>query len=128
MKKLSKIFLVLCFLPFTLQADSFDDVVNAMKTSNAENVSKYLNNNVELTLLENENLCSKVQAEQMLKKFFEKHQAKNLIIQHRGASAQGAKYAIANYESNAGAKFRVYIFMKDTGHGMLIHELRVEKE
>lgn len=116
-------------LPVSAWADGFDDVVGALKNSSPEQVSKYLNANVELTLLDNESLCSKAQAEQMLKKFFERYPARNVSIQHRGASGAGAKYAIANYESQSGVKFRVYIFMKDTGKGtLLIHELRIEKE
>ncbi len=85
---------------------------------------KYLNANVEITLLETESLCSKAQAEQMLKKFFDTYPSKTINIKHRGASAQGAKYAIASYETESGLKFRLYIFMKNN----LIHELKVERE
>ena len=37
---------------------------------------------------------------------------------------QGAKYAIASYETESGLKLRLYIFMKNN----LIHELKVERE
>ena len=83
-----------------------------------------LNANVEITLLETESLCSKAQAEQMLKKFFDTYPSKIINIKHRGASAQGAKYAIASYETESGLKLRLYIFMKNN----LIHELKVERE
>jgi hypothetical protein len=108
-------------------ADSFDDVVNAIKTSNVKEISRFLNSNVELTINNNEGVYSKQQAEMMLKNFFSQNTFKSISIQHRGSSAQGAKYAIANYETNQG-KYRVYIFMKDGGNGLFVHEMRFEKE
>lgn len=125
-KHLSVLFLVMVS-SFAVFADSFDDVVNALKASNVKDVSKYLNANVELTIADNEGMYSKQQAEVMIRNFISQHKPVNVTIQHRGSSAQGARYAIANYETAQG-KFRVYIFMKDSGSGMLVHELRFEKE
>jgi hypothetical protein len=114
-------------LSFTASADTFDEVVAAIKTANASQVAKYFNSNVELTVLTSEGVYSKPQAEIIIKNFFAGNAPKNVTIQHKGSSAQGAKYAIANYESAQG-KYRVYIFMKESGGKMLIHELRFEKE
>lgn len=112
---------------FTI-ADTFDDLLQAMRNSNAKEIVKNFNSNIELTLLENEGIYSKQQSEQMLKSFFSKYPAKQISFQHKGASGQGAQYAIANYET-ANGKFRVYIFMKDVGNGLMnIHEFRIERE
>ncbi len=126
MKTIKLLFLAI-LIPFISKADSFDDVIGFMKSSNSSSISKMMNTNVELTLIENEGMYSRQQAEMMIKNFFNQNPAKSIVIQHRGAAAQGAKYAIAVYESN-GIKYRVYIFMKDAGNGLLIHELRFEKE
>lgn len=109
-------------------ADVFDDVVVAMKAQSAKDIGKLMNTSVELTINDNEGVYSKQQAEIMLRNFFAQNQPKTITIQHKGSSGQGAKYAIAIYESAQG-KFRVYIFMKDNGSGAaLIHEMRIEKE
>ena len=121
---MKRILLLLLLIPFISKADVFDDVVLTIKSNKSDVVSKFLNANVEITLLETESLCSKAQAEQMLKKFFDTYPSKVINIKHRGASAQGAKYAIATYETESGLKFRLYIFMKDN----LIQELKVERE
>ncbi|MFN7312600.1 MAG: DUF4783 domain-containing protein [Bacteroidota bacterium] len=115
------------FFSLIVYADTFDDVVGALKSQNVKELSKLFNTTVELTLNDNEGVYSKQQAEMMLKNFLSRHQAKNVTIQHRGSSGQGAKYAIANYETTQG-NFRVYIFMKDIGSGLLVHEIRFEKE
>jgi hypothetical protein len=118
---------MLIFNVSVVLADGFDEIVNALKSTNAREVSKFLNSTVELTINDNEGVYSKQQAEIMIKNFLLNNQPKNISIQHRGSSGQSAKYAIANYETAQG-KFRVYIFMKDSGSGMLVHEMRFEKE
>lgn len=109
-------------------ADVFDDVVGALKAQNAKELTRYFNANIELTINDNEGVYSKQQAEIMLKSFLAQNPPKTITISHRGASGQGAKYAIAIYETTQG-KFRVYVFMKDNGSGTsLVHEMRIEKE
>jgi Domain of unknown function (DUF4783) len=127
MKKLVLYTLFSSLLSFTAMADTFDEVVAAIKSANAKGVATYFNSSVELTVLNSEGVYSKQQAEIILKNFLAANPPKNVTIQHKGSSAQGSKYAIAVYECQQG-KFRAYIFMKDSGAGMLIHELRFEKE
>jgi hypothetical protein len=127
MKRYFLFVLLSCLLSIPVFADTFDDVVQAIKNSNAREVAKYFNSSVELTVLNSEGVYSKQQAEIILKNFLTANPPKNIIIQHKGSSAQGSKYAISVYECQQG-KYRAYIFMKDSGAGMLIHELRFEKE
>ncbi len=114
-------------LPLAAFADSFDDILNAMKAGNSKEMTRSFNNSVELTLLDNEGIYSKQQAEQMLRNFFVKNPPKSVSLQHKGASGQGAQYAIATYEAATG-KYRAYMFMKDTGNGLLVHEFRIERQ
>ena len=127
MKKLFILLTITLLSAVYAKADVFDEVVIALKSGNSKEVSKYFNSNVELTMLNDEGVYSKQQAELVLKNFLAQNVPKNVNIQHRGASAQGAKYAIAVYECAQG-KYRAYIFMKDSGSGMLVHELRIEKD
>jgi Domain of unknown function (DUF4783) len=127
MKKLQLIFLALILSAFSSKADSFDDMMQAMKSGQTSGITKFFSSNVELTLLDNEGIYSKQQSEQMLKNFFAQHPPKNVNIQHKGSSAQGAKYAIITYEASNG-KFRTYIFMKDNGSGLQVNEFRIERE
>jgi hypothetical protein len=127
MKKLQLIILALVLSAFSSKADSFDDIMQAMKSGQTSGITKFFSNNVELTLLDNEGIYSKQQSEQMLKNFFAQHPPKNVNVQHKGSSAQGAKYAIITYEASNG-KFRTYIFMKDNGSGLQVNEFRIERE
>ncbi len=119
--------LLVLFCLTAFAADIFDNVVQSLKSGQAKEVAKYFNTNVALTMLSDEGIYSKQQAEVIMKNFFAQNPPKNVTIQHRGSSAGGAKYAVAVYECAQG-NFRAYIFMKDAGNGMLIHELRIEKD
>lgn len=111
----------------SLKADNFDDIVNALKAANAKEVVRFFNTNVDLTINNSEGVYSKQQAEMMIKNFLSQNAPKNVTVQHKGASAQGAKYAIINYETEQG-KLRIYVFMKANGAQLLVHELRIERE
>ena len=127
MLKKSFLFIGVFFTTFLLMADNFDEVAAALKSGNAKQVSAFFNNNLALTIMNDEGTYSKQQAEVIMRNFFAQNPPKQVSIQHRGSSGQGAKYAVAIYECTNG-KFRAYIFMKDAGNGLLIHELRIEKD
>ena len=114
-------------IAFVAKADSFDDMMVAMKNAQTTSITKFFSNSVELTLLENEGIYSRQQSEQMLKNFFAQHPPKSVNLQHKGSSAQGAKYAIITYEASNG-RLRTYIFMKDNGQGLQVNEFRIERE
>ena len=125
LKKYSLILIL--FFSISVSADTFDDVALAIKKSNQKDISKYFNQTVELTILDNEGVYSKPQAEVILKNFFAQNPPTNVAINHRGSSTQGSKYATAIYEYSKG-KYRIYIYMKESATGMIIQELRIEKE
>ena len=127
MKKIALLLVTLISFSFLVKADPFDDMMQSMKSSQTIGLTKFFSSSVELTLLENEGIYSKQQSEQMIKNFFVQHPPKNVNLQHKGSSAQGAKYAIITYEASNG-KFRVYIFMKDNGQGLQVNEVRIERE
>jgi hypothetical protein len=127
MLKKSIILISALFIAIQLFADNFDDVAAALKSGNAKQVSTFFNTNLALTIMNDEGTYSKQQAEVIMRNFFTQNPPKQVSIQHRGSSGQGAKYAVAIYECTNG-KFRAYIFMKDAGNGLLIHELRIEKD
>ncbi len=108
--------------------DLFDDIASGISSGSAKEVSKYMNSNVDLTILNQEDVYSKAQAEVILKDFFSKNPPKSFNVIHQGTSKEGAKYAIGNYMTTAGKSFRVYIFVKQSAGSFLIHELRFETQ
>ena len=80
---------------------------------------------VELIILNEEDVYSKVQAEIILKDFLGKHQPKSARVIHRLDSNPSYRFAVIELDTEDG-KFRTTISLKDTGGRFLITEMRIE--
>ena len=109
-------------------ADVFDDIGSAIRTGDARQIARYFNNNVDLTVFNQEEVYSKAQAEMVLKDFFSKNSPKSFTIIHRGVSKEGARYAIGTLTTTQGQNIRTFFFFKESGGMAYIQELRFEKE
>lgn len=103
-----------------------DEIILSLKSGNARVLSDYFNQNVELVVLENDNVYSKAQAEQIVNNFFASYKPEGFTVIHNGGK-EGAKYVIGNLTTNKG-KFRVYFLLKQNQGKDYIHQLRIEKQ
>ncbi len=109
-----------------LQAQVPDKILKSFKNGNSKTLSEYFNQNVDLVVLENDNVCSKAQAQQIISKFFNTYQPKDFTIIHQGGK-EGAEYVIGKLETNNG-NFRVQFLLKKSGGKDYIHQLRIDKQ
>jgi hypothetical protein len=109
-------------------ADVFTDIANAIRSGEAKAITNFCGNTVNLTILNQEDVYSRAQAEQVLKSFFAKNTPRSFTIVHKGGSKEGSKYAIGSMVSSQGLKFRVYLLFKQTAGGETLQEIRFEKE
>jgi len=91
-------------------------------------VARFFGSTVDLTIIANEEVYSKIQAEQVLKEFFAKNHPRSFKIIHKGGSKEGARYGIGSMKTNQGQTFRTYIYVKQNGKNILVQELRFMKE
>lgn len=63
-----------------------DEVVSALKSGNATELARYLDDNVELTLPEKSDSYSKAQAQVIIKDFFSNNGVKGFELKHKGTS------------------------------------------
>jgi hypothetical protein len=103
-----------------------DDVIAALKSANATQVSKYFDNTVDITLSEKSNTYSKSQAEVILRNFFNNNTVKGFQILHKGNNG-GSEYCIGNL-TTSNASFRTTIFMKQKGEKQFLQEIRFENQ
>lgn len=89
-------------------------------------LSGYFNQNVELVVLENDNVYSKAQAQQIVDNFFSNNSPKNFSVIHE-LGIEGAKSVIGNLGTKNGT-FRVYFLLKQSDGKNYIHQLRIEKQ
>ncbi len=116
----------LVFSGIHLFAQIPDEIVSSLKSGNANKLSEYFNQNIEMVVLDNDDVYSKAQAQQIVSSFFSKNKAKGFSIIHQGGK-DGSSYAIGNLSTSTGT-FRVYFLIKEAQDKAYIHQLRIEKQ
>ncbi len=117
---------VLIFTPLLSLAQIPAQIIEGFKTGDARLVASHFNENIELTILERENVCSQAQGEQIMKDFFsKKNKPSGFQISHKGG--ESTIYAIGKLMTSNG-NFRVYFLLKPDGNKPLIVQLRIEKD
>jgi hypothetical protein len=111
---------------FNAMADINDDISNAIRTGDAKLVATYFNSTIDLTLINQEDIYSKAQGEQLLRDFFTKNPPKTFSLDHKGSSREGTLFSIGTFTSSSGKTFRVSFTLKMLQGKYSIQELRVE--
>jgi hypothetical protein len=114
------LFLIFCFDFF--QSNNIDNILYAFKIQSANEMSKYLHEQVAMRDLDgNTFTASKAQAVLLLRKFFSEHPATNFNTDHTGKSNDEKLFIICTYASKNG-DFRILMRAKKfNGHYLLAH-------
>jgi hypothetical protein len=115
---------VFLFSSFTLQNGSIDEVIGALRSGNSTELSKYFDDNVELTLPDKSDNYSKAQAQLIVKDFFSNNGVKNFELKHKGDSP-GGHFCIGTLQTNNG-NFRTNVFMKMKNGKEVLKEIRFQ--
>ena len=123
------VFLLISFQSiFTFaQGDVIDNVKETIKAGSAKELSKYLNQTVDVTLDGNVQSYSKAQAEFVFRDFFKQHPPSEFSIIHQGSSKGGQPFAIGQFKSG-GETYRVFMKIKAINSQQLVHEISFAKE
>ena len=119
------VMLWLIIIPFTSSGQIPNQIIAGFKAGDAKIVASHFNENIELTILDRENVCSQAQGEQILKDFFSRNKPSDFQITHQGGEA--SVYAIGKMLTSNG-NFRVYFLLKPKGNKPLIVQLRIDKD
>ncbi|MBI3511281.1 MAG: DUF4783 domain-containing protein [Bacteroidetes bacterium] len=105
--------------------DIVDDVAQAIRSGNAEDLSKYFADNVDLKVLEQENIYSRAQAELILKDFFAKHPVQEFTIVHKSTANNESQFAIGTLKT-ANGTYRVHYLLKGPAGSTTVSQFRIE--
>ena len=101
-----------------------DDVINALRTGNATEVGKYINENVELSLPDKSDNYSKAQAVMILKDFFANNVVTGFEMKHKGDNS-GNQFCIGTLRTRSG-DYRTTVFMKTKNGQQSVKEIKFE--
>jgi hypothetical protein len=127
---LAAIILIATFLlPAALyaQGDVISQVKETIKAGSAKELSRFLNQTVDVTLNGGPQSYSKTQAEFVFRDFFKQHPPEEFNIIHQGTSKGGQTFGIGQYKSGT-ETYRVYMKIKSVDNQQLVHEISFAKE
>lgn len=107
--------------------DVFTNVKNAIKAADSDLLSKYFNQNLDVTIEGNLNSFSKTQAAFAVSEFFKSHPPADFTIVHKGSSAGGLQFAIGKYTSGQDV-YTVLVRVKESASSKLVHEISFTKD
>src|ERR1700733_9616620 len=73
-----------------------EDIVSALKTGNASQLSRYFDIRVDITLPDKSDNYSRTQAEMIIRDFFSYNNVRNFEIKYKGEN-NGSKYCIGTF-------------------------------
>ena|SRR5215213_1464344 len=101
-----------------------DDVVSALRSGNASEVGKYIDDNVELSLPDKSDNYSKAQAIMILKDFFVNNAVTGFEVKHTGDNS-GNQFCIGTLNTRSGA-YRTTVFMKTRIGRQSLKEIKIQ--
>jgi len=110
-----------------LQGDIIDTLSNHFKAGNSKEIAVNFSPSVDLIIIDEEDVYSKAQAEQILRSFFSKYTPSKSTVIHRLNNHTNYRYGALSLVTKNGT-FRVSITMKKTGNAFFITELRIEAD
>ena len=123
-------FLTVAFAAILLMSSAFkpisgiDDVINALRSGNANEMAKYIDENVELSLPDKSDSYSKAQAIMILKDFFANNTVTGFEVKHKGDSG-GNQFCIGTLKTRSG-NYRATVFMKTKNGRQSVKEIRFQ--
>ena len=101
-----------------------DDVINALRSGNATEVGKYIDDNVELSLPDKSDIYSKAQAIMILRDFFANNTVTGFEAKHKGDNS-GNQFCIGTLHTKSGS-YRTTVFMKTKNNKQSLKEIKFQ--
>jgi hypothetical protein len=103
-------------------------IVSALEKGDAGQLADHFNTTIDLNIPGHDAPCSKKQASQILKRFFENHPVKEFKSDHQGNSHDGSLYMIGTLQTTGDTSFRVYLLLKKRDGVNLIQQLQFDED
>jgi hypothetical protein len=101
-----------------------DDVIGALRSGSATELSKYVDDNIEISLPDKTDSYSRAQALMILQNFFSGNVIRSFEIKHKGDNG-GSQFCIGTLQTKSGS-YRTTVFMKTKNGRQLVKEIRFQ--
>ena len=116
-------FLTVMMVSFTAQ-NGIDDVIGALNSGNTSELSKYIDESIEISLPDKSDSYSKAQGILILKDFFTNNGVRSFDVKHKGDNG-GGQFCIGTLQTKSG-NFRTTVFMKIKNNKEVVKDIRFQ--
>ncbi len=102
-----------------------DDVVTALKSGNASQLSKYFDSRVDIGFPDKSDNYSRTQAEMIIKDFFVNNVVRNFNLKYKSENS-GTNYCIGTLLTRNG-NYRITLIMKQKGDKQYLQDINFQK-
>ncbi|GAA4322057.1 DUF4783 domain-containing protein [Flaviaesturariibacter amylovorans] len=124
MKKLLLLFTAFLALTAFRAAGGLDDVISALRGGSASELSRFIDDNVEIALPDKSDRYSRAQATMVLQDFFSSNGVKGFELKHKGDNG-GNQFVIGTLQTRSGA-YRTTVYMSARNGKQLVREIRFQ--
>ncbi len=127
-KYIGSLLLIFSFLlsSFTrIDTIEIDDVLGALRSGNASQLSKHFDSRVDIALPDKSDNYSRTQAEMIMRDFFVSNGVRNFELKYK-SEKEGANYCVGTLQTRSG-NFRTTIFMKQKGDKQFLQDIGFQK-
>lgn len=117
----ASLLLLMSFRTFT----SIEEVVSAVKSGNANELSRFFDDRIDISLPGKNDNYSRSQGEMILKDFFSNNDVKDFQIKHKGEN-NGSEYCFGILQTRNG-NFRTKLYMKQKGERQVLQEIGFQR-
>lgn len=111
-------------VPVASLPGGIDDVINALRSGNASELAKYVDDNIEISLPSKSDNYSRSQAVVILQDFFSTNGVKTFEVKFRGENG-GSQYCIGTLQTRSG-NFRTTFLLANRNGKQLVKEIRFQ--
>ena len=104
----------------------FTSIGDDLKSGDAATFAQWFAEDMEVDVMGNAGVCSRSQARQLMKNFYERYTPKSFSIVHMSGSLP-MRYCIGNLIAG-GERFRVTLFVKTQREIHQLQQIRIEKD
>ena len=125
MKKLLLFSLALVALLSFRVLSGLDDVIGALRSGNATELARYIDDNVEISLPDKADRYSRAQATMVLQDFFANSGVRSFEVKHKGDNG-GNQFCIGTLQTRSGA-YRTTVYLSSRNGKQLVREIRFQQ-
>ncbi len=104
---------------------SIEEVVTAMRSGNASQLSKYFDDRIDISIPGKNDNYSKSQGELIIKDFFNNNDVKDFQIKHKGEN-NGSEFCFGVLQTKNG-NYRTKLYMKQKGDKQVLQEIGFQR-